>query len=105
MLQFYDTLTSRGFEVDIAIPEKPMYAHANEEALERILNNLISNAIHHGGDGQAIGIQSREEEGFILIDVWDRGKAFRSCIAIGYLNGCIRWRIHGTNHSKAAGSA
>lgn len=77
MLQFYDTLTSRGFDVDIGIPETPMYAHANEEALERILNNLISNAIHHGGDGQAIGIRTREEEGFILIEVWDRGKGIQ----------------------------
>lgn len=74
MLAFYEVLTGQGFEVNLSIPEKPIYAYANESALDRILDNLISNAIRYGGDGKVIGLSLREEEDRVCIDVWDRGK-------------------------------
>jgi len=74
MLAFYDTLTVKGFDVAIQIPEKPLLAWGNEEALDRILNNLIANAIQHGGEGKAIGLALRSDDEFVYVDVWDRGK-------------------------------
>ncbi|HEY4392300.1 MAG TPA: sensor histidine kinase [Paenibacillus sp.] len=74
MLNFYDTLTVKGFEVAIEIPDKPLLAWGNEEALDRVLNNLISNAIGHGGEGMAVGLTLRGDDEFVYIDVWDRGK-------------------------------
>lgn len=74
ILGFYDTLTTKGFEVTINIPDKDIYVLGNEEALHRILNNLISNAIKHGGEGQIIGLELRQDEDFAYIDVWDKGK-------------------------------
>nr|WP_051421866.1 sensor histidine kinase [Cohnella panacarvi] len=74
ILQFYDALTARGFEVIIRIPEHPIYVHGNEDALDRILNNLISNAIRHGGDGKVIGLTLEREDEHARIDVWDEGK-------------------------------
>jgi len=74
MLTFYDTLTVRGFEVAIEIPDKPLLAWGNEEALDRILNNLISNAIQHGGEGMAVGLTLRGDDEYVYVDVWDRGK-------------------------------
>lgn len=74
ILGFYDTLTTKGFEVIINIPDKDIYVLGNEEALHRILNNLISNAIKHGGEGQIIGLDLRQDEDFAYIDVWDKGK-------------------------------
>lgn len=74
ILQFYDALTARGFEVIIRIPEQPIYVHGNEDAFDRILNNLISNAIRHGGDGKVIGLTLEREDEYARIDVWDEGK-------------------------------
>lgn len=74
MLNFYDTLTVKGFEVAIEIPDKPLLAWGNEEALDRVLNNLISNAIGHGGEGMAVGLTLRGDDKFVYVDVWDRGK-------------------------------
>lgn len=74
MLNFYDTLTVKGFEVAIEIPDKPLLAWGNEEALDRVLNNLISNAIGHGGEGMAVGLTLRGDDEFVYVDVWDRGK-------------------------------
>lgn len=74
MLAFYEILTSRGFEADIRIPEEPVHVLGNEGALDRILNNLISNAIQYGGDGQAVGLTLRQDEDYAYVEVWDRGK-------------------------------
>ncbi|WP_446671642.1 sensor histidine kinase [Paenibacillus wuxiensis] len=74
ILQFYERLTKRGFEVDIQIPEASLYARGNEDALDRILNNLISNAIEYGADGRVLGIALRSDDTHLFVDVWDRGK-------------------------------
>ncbi|EPY05990.1 histidine kinase [Paenibacillus alvei TS-15] len=74
ILQFYERLTKRGFEVDIQIPEASLYARGNEDALDRMLNNLISNAIEYGADSRVLGIALRSDDTHLFVDVWDRGK-------------------------------
>lgn len=74
MLSFYDLLTTQGFDVHIDIPEKPIYAHGNTEVIGRIMNNLISNAIAYGGDGKTLGITLRNDDKFVYVDIWDKGK-------------------------------
>ncbi|MNO13549.1 Alkaline phosphatase synthesis sensor protein PhoR [compost metagenome] len=74
ILSFYDILQAKGFEVDLQIPEEPLYAHANEEALDRVLNNLISNAIRYGAEGQFLGITLRKDQQFLYVDVLDKGQ-------------------------------
>ncbi|MFJ8090970.1 sensor histidine kinase [Lysinibacillus sp. NPDC095746] len=74
ILSFYDMITSMGLEIDIAIPEISAYAHGNEEALDRVLNNLLSNAVAYGATGNIIGLTVRNDDTNIFIDVWDRGQ-------------------------------
>ncbi|WP_057763339.1 sensor histidine kinase [Cytobacillus praedii] len=74
ILDYYDVLTAKGFTVHIEIPDSPIYALGNLEVIDRILNNLISNAIQHGKDGRTIGLSLRNEEELVYIDIWDRGK-------------------------------
>ncbi|MDD1505095.1 sensor histidine kinase [Lysinibacillus sp. CNPSo 3705] len=74
ILSFYDMITSMGLEIDIAIPEISAYAHGNEEALDRVLNNLLSNAVAYGAAGNIIGLTVRNDDTNIFIDVWDRGQ-------------------------------
>lgn len=74
ILCFYDVLTEKGLEVKIEIPKDNIYVLGNEEALDRILNNLITNAINYGSDGKVIGLTLKEDEKFGYIEVWDRGK-------------------------------
>ncbi|MGN7399567.1 sensor histidine kinase [Cytobacillus praedii] len=74
ILDYYDVLTAKGFSVHIEIPDSPIYALGNLEVIDRILNNLISNAIQHGKDGRTIGLSLRNEEELVYVDIWDRGK-------------------------------
>ncbi|QED49328.1 sensor histidine kinase [Cytobacillus dafuensis] len=77
ILEYYDVLTVKGFSVQIDIPDRPIHALGNVEALDRILNNLISNAIQYGGDGKMIGITLRNDNEFVHVDVWDKGKGIK----------------------------
>jgi signal transduction histidine kinase len=74
ILFFHESIVSHGLEAVIEIPETPHYALANAEALDRVLNNLISNAIRYGNEGKVIGIILRSDADQLFIDIWDRGK-------------------------------
>ncbi|MGN7402098.1 sensor histidine kinase [Cytobacillus praedii] len=74
VLDFYHLLTAKGLQVEINIPEQNFYILGNEEALTRVLNNLISNSIRYGSDGGIFGLALREEEGAVAVDIWDKGK-------------------------------
>lgn len=75
MLSFYELLTKLGLQVELDIPEQDVFVRANEEALDRVLDNLITNAMKYGADGKEIGIAILNREGEpVTVQVWDRGK-------------------------------
>ncbi len=74
MLAYYDLIESEGLTADIDIPDVQLYAWGNEEAIDRVLNNVLSNAIRYGAAGGVIGMRLREAQDRILIDIWDKGK-------------------------------
>ncbi|USB33788.1 sensor histidine kinase [Paenibacillus sp. YPG26] len=77
ILSFYDLIHAQGMEVNIEIPESPIFLLSNEEALDRILHNLISNAIRYGSEGKLLGLSLRADESDVVIEVWDRGKGIQ----------------------------
>lgn len=74
VLGFYELLLQKEFTVDISIPERNIFVQGEKESIDRILSNLLSNAIRYGSDGKYIGIVLREEPDFVSIDVVDKGK-------------------------------
>src|SRR5690606_42022812 len=50
ILEFYHMLQSTSIKVEVDIPEDNLYILGNEDALNRILHNLISNAIRYGSE-------------------------------------------------------
>ena len=74
VLSFYEILTEKDFQVDIHIPKHGVYVWGDREALQRILNNLISNAVKYGAEGKFLGIALREEQEMVLVDVTDKGR-------------------------------
>ena len=73
ILDFYELLSQREFTVDIDIPEQTIYAGADREALQRIMFNLISNAVRYGADGKYLGVSLRTDRKKVYIDITDRG--------------------------------
>ncbi len=81
ILDFYEILTSKEFQVAIDLPENPVYVQGNTEALQRILFNLISNVTRYGSDGKYLGLFLRVEEKAVYIDVTDKGKGIDKSFA------------------------
>ena len=73
-LEFYEMLTRSGFQVEISLPEKPVYVQGNKDAIQRILFNLITNVIRYGADGKYFGVFLRDNENTVYVDVVDKGK-------------------------------
>ena len=73
VLDYYDLLEQKQFEVDIQIPDTPIFAYTDNEALQRILKNLIDNAIRHGGNGKYISLRLTKLNGKSIIEIEDHG--------------------------------
>ncbi|KGR75155.1 sensor histidine kinase [Ureibacillus sinduriensis] len=74
ILDYYEILTRKDFEVAIEIPETPIFVWGNQISIERILNNLITNAIKYGADGKMIGLKVKTNNDHAYIEVMDKGK-------------------------------
>ncbi|MCM1263250.1 MAG: HAMP domain-containing histidine kinase [Butyrivibrio sp.] len=74
ILDYYDILEEKNYEVEIDISPSPEYAYADIDALRRILKNLIDNAITHGGDGKYLALRLKKTSDKIKIEVEDHGQ-------------------------------
>lgn len=74
VIHFYQQLDQIHAKVELSIPEQNLYIESNKEALTRILNNLISNAIRYGMDGRYLCVKLEEEPENVYIKVIDHGK-------------------------------
>ena len=81
ILDFYEILTNDHFQVEIKVPEMPIYVMGNTEALQRIFSNLISNAIRYGADGAYLGLFLIIEEEKVIVKVVDHGKGIEKAFA------------------------
>lgn len=74
ILDYYNLLEEQQFEVNIQIPSVPVFADTDKEALQRILKNLMDNAIRHGGAGKYLGLCLNTSEKSVKIQIEDHGK-------------------------------
>lgn len=81
ILDFYELLSNKKFQVEADIPETSVYIQGNKEALQRILFNLISNVIRYGADGKYLRISVRNDERNVYVDVTDKGKGIDKAFA------------------------
>ncbi len=73
-VSFYKDFTEKSITPHIEIPKAPVIAWGNLAAIERILGNLLTNALKYGADGGFISITLREDGEKAQIDVTDHGK-------------------------------
>lgn len=62
------------FEIDS--PDKPIQIEGDPRRIERILRNLISNAVDHG-EGKKVKVQLKESENEVAVGVRDYGLGFK----------------------------
>lgn len=74
VLSFYELLVQKEYQVEIVIPEDKIYVRGDADAIQRILFNLISNAIRYGSDGNYLGVRLWEDDSCAYIEIIDKGK-------------------------------
>ncbi len=79
ILDFYEILTNAEFQVEIGLPEQAVWIQGDPEALQRILFNLVSNAIRYGSEGKYLGVFLRTDEKNAYVDVVDQGQGIEKC--------------------------
>lgn len=73
IISFFSELKRRNMEPEINILEEDVYAFGDEKAVNRILSNLINNALKYGSEGTMIGINLTCDKNNVFISVWDNG--------------------------------
>lgn len=64
---------SRGIAIEISPSPDGVEVEGDPRATERVLSNLLDNAVKFSPDGKEIRVGARRSEGMILIEVEDRG--------------------------------
>lgn len=67
ILSFYDELHEHIISVKVEIPEEDIFIFADQVACERIVENLLLNAIHHGEEKIVISLEQRDGFGWFII--------------------------------------
>ncbi|MFJ7954503.1 sensor histidine kinase [Lysinibacillus sp. NPDC096418] len=71
---FFVEFEKIGLTPVINLPNKPLYVKCDRASVERILNNLIQNAVKYGSEGKMIGVQVQRIDSYCWIEIWDKGE-------------------------------
>ncbi len=68
----------KGYDVEINIPEYPIFVRIDKKAAIRIIKNIIDNAIKYGDDGKYLGITVEEKEKEVYVLFEDHGQGIEN---------------------------
>ncbi|EGK09728.1 sensory transduction protein kinase [Desmospora sp. 8437] len=74
ILSFYYQIKEKEIQPVLRLPTSPFIVYADRNHTERILANLISNVLIYGASGKVLGIEVREGDHNVWVDIWDDGK-------------------------------
>ncbi len=74
LLTFEQKITDKALQVDVDIPDHPVFAHANEDYITQVIYNLLDNAVKFCPPDGIMGIQIREGGGKVYVSVSNDGE-------------------------------
>lgn len=77
ILEYFDVLEKEQFQVELQIPDRPLYVPGDQAAMRRILKNLLENAVRYGGEGKYLAVRLEERNGSPVIEIEDHGQGIR----------------------------
>ena len=73
LITFEQTINDKGLEVEVEMPEHPMYTRADPDAVTQVIYNLLDNAVKFCPKGGTLGLQIQEGGGKIYTSVSNSG--------------------------------
>jgi len=69
----FPRLEAQGFELEVSIPENPLWVLLAPQKLERVLDNLLENALKYASDGKWLAVRLIRVKGLARIEIEDKG--------------------------------
>ncbi len=69
----FGEMENRQIELDLKLPDSPVFCKADSLELDRAIGNLLTNAIHHNPAGTLLSVALAEKPEHILIQIADSG--------------------------------
>ncbi len=73
LISLEQKITDRGLDVDTALPEEPIFAVGDGDAITQVVHNLLDNAAKFSAPGTVITVKLWREEGRAYVSVANRG--------------------------------
>lgn len=103
ILSHYDSLSKEGFEVHINLSEESLFINGNEDALNRVMNNIISNAMKYGSYGQYLAITLEKINNEILLEITDKGQGIKEKEIKKIFDRCYTVKTSKDNYIEGSG--
>ena len=73
LITFEQKITAKNLEVDVDLPEHPVYTRADQDAITQVIYNLIDNGVKFCREGGTLGLRIREGGSKIYFSVSNEG--------------------------------
>jgi len=74
LITFEKKITDKGLDVDVDMPEHPVYTWANRDYVTQVIYNLIDNAVKFCPEGKTLGLRIREGGSKAYISISNEGQ-------------------------------
>ena len=74
LITFEKKITDKGLDVDVDMPEHPVYTMANRDYVTQVIYNLIDNAVKFCPQGKTLGLKIREGGSKAYISISNEGE-------------------------------
>lgn len=74
LFSFETRAEEKQLEMDLKLPEDELWVHANQDAIHRVLYNLLDNAIKFARPGSVLSVSIWRQQGKAYVSVADRGE-------------------------------
>ena len=74
LITFERKILSKGVEVEVDMPEHPVFTFANQDYVTQVIYNLLDNAVKFCPEGGTIGLRIREGGGKAYISIYNDGE-------------------------------
>ena len=74
LITFEQKITAKALEVEVDMPENPVFIMANQDYVTQVIYNLIDNAVKFCPEGHTIGVRIKESSSKAYISIYNEGQ-------------------------------
>lgn len=90
VLDYYDEIESAGLDLEVDVPDGPIFIGIDKRLFKRVIGNLIENSLKYNGSAKYIKLKAREDNGYFYITVSDDGVGIPNHIRLNLFDEFVR---------------